>query len=518
MKEVRYLLSLFSWPAILIAGLVLVDRFNPQSLEYHQQSEYHQQREYNQQSGSVSSSSEHPSESISSSNVFFAVGGNGSLTDSVTPSIYSPDLNYGMDTSISPCDDFYEYVNGGWRKEVKFPEGTPYNRMFWNNFFDSPIRTYSKLKEIMGEVHKTYETSSDPIVRLVGTFYNSCLVSDSLETSIALRLRNRKKDVKDSTREDMCISRTRKYLGGAVGEMFAHKLDEVKSMEKMRMMLASIKAEVVNLVSAHTLMTEEDRKNTIARLEKLYLRVGIPDKLTDYSGLNLSADNYFENKNIIANFNTVRSANRIGTDMRELWKMGSFTANAFYSPSEHAIEVPPAMFIPPFFEPERDEALSYAASGVIIGHEIFHSLAAQLATSENPLMVAEIDSFKAMNSRLGTVDGWSTDGNRTYNEDIADLGGVKASYGAWKKKMEKDTKMKAMKIDGFTPDQRFFIAYGRLWRGKWAVESAPNGNVHAAFFARINGMVRQMPEFAEAFGCKEGDKMVLPKSQLSKLW
>lgn len=439
------------------------------------------------------------------------------VVDSVAPSIYSPDLNYGMDTTVSPCDDFYEYVNGGWRKQVKFPSNLPGNRMFWNNFLDSPLRTYSKLKEMMIDVQKSYETSSDPIIKLVGTFYQSCLVSDSLETSYASRLR-RQKDVKDSTREDMCISRTRKYLGGAVGEMFAHKLDEVKSMEKMRSMLTSIKSEVVSLVANHKLMTEADRNNTVMRLKKLYLRVGIPDKLTDYSGLALSSTNYFANKDSIANFNTVRSANQIGGDMRELWKMGSFTANAFYSPSEHAIEVPPAMFIPPFLEPERDDALSYAVSGVIIGHEIFHSLAAQLATSENPIMLAEIDSFKAMNSRLGTVDGWKTDGNRTYNEDIADLGGVKASYGAWKKNLLKDKSRMDARIDGFTPDQRFFIAYGRLWRGKWSAEAAPNGNVHAASFARINGIVKQMPEFASAFGCKEGDNMVLPKSQLSRLW
>ncbi len=491
MKRVRSILMFLCWPAALLVGIFLGRLYFP--IENY--------------SFKTSSQAEN----------WFIAPSDSNLVDSVTPSIYSPDLNYGMDTTVSPCDDFYEYVNGGWRKQVKFPSSMPANRIFWNNFFDSPLRTYAKLKEMMADVQKSYETSPDPMVKLVGTFYQSCLTADSLETSFASRLRKRN-DVKDSTREDMCISRTRKYLGGAVGEMFAHKLDEVKSMEKMRVMLASIKAEIVNLVANHKLMTEADRNNTVVRLKKLYLRVGIPDQLTDYSGLNISADDYFGNKDSIANFKTVRSANQIGSDMRELWKMGSFTANAFYSPSEHAIEVPPAMFIPPFFDPELDEALSYAVSGVIIGHEIFHSLASQLATSENPVMLAEIDSFKAMNSRLGTVDGWSTDGNRTYNEDIADLGGVKASYAAWEKNLLRDKKMVNTQIDGFTPSQRFFIAYGRLWRGKWSSDAALNGNVHAAFFARINGIVKQMPQFAAAFGCREGDKMVLPESKLSKLW
>ncbi len=439
--------------------------------------------------------------------------------DTVIPSIYSEDLRYGMDTTVLPCKDFYEYVNGSWRKEVKFPPSTPANRTFWNNFYDSPGRTYARLTEMMEEARKSYVTSSDPIVRLVGTFYQSCLVADSLEISLAsMSTRKRKgaKPVKDSTREELCISRSRKYLGGAVGEMFAHNLEKSKSFDRMRHMLASIKAEVRTLIANHQLMSEADKQVAVNSLDKLYLRVGISDKATDYAGLELTPTDYFKNKETIANFNTVRSVNLIGSDMRELWKMSSFTANAFYSAAEHAIEVPPAMFIPPFFEPERDDALSYAASGVIIGHEIFHSLAAQLVTSENSEMLAQIDSFKALNSRLGTVDGWNTDGNRTYNEDIADLGGMKAAYGAWKKN-SKDRKENT-RIDGFTPDQRFFIAYGRLWRGKWNPAVAPNGDVHAAFFARINGIVKQMPEFAAAFGCKEGDKMVLQKSQLSKLW
>lgn len=446
-----------------------------------------------------------------------------SSADTVVPSIYSSDLRYGMDTTISPCDDFYEYVNGTWRKEAKFPPKIPESKIFWNNFSDSPRRTHERLKTMIEEAGRSYATSSDPIIRLVGTFYHSCLVSDSLEISFASMSRGRKtaktgKSLKDSTREEMCISRTGKYLDSPVGEMFAHKLDENRGFDRMRHMLASIKSEVGVLIDKHSLMSESDKHVAMNSLEKLYFRVGIPDKRSDYTGLKLSPTNYFDNKDAIANFNTVRSVNLIGGDVRELWKMSSFTANAFYSAAEHAIEVPPAMFIPPFFDPERDDALSYAASGLIIGHEIFHSLAAQLTSSDNPKMREEIDSFKAINSRLGTVDGWNTDGKRTYNEDVADLGGIKAAYRAWKKNFSKDKNQQDTLIEGLTPDQRFFVAYGRLWRGKWSQATAVNGGVHAALFARINGMVRQMPEFAKAFGCKEGDPMTLPKSMRSNLW
>jgi putative endopeptidase len=227
---------------------------------------------------------------------------------------------------------------------------------------------------------------------------------------------------------------------------------------------------------------------------------------------------YEANKTTIGNFNNVSFVAAIGSDDRERWKMSLFTANAFYNPREHAVEVPPAMFLPPFFDVTADDALNFASVGNIIGHEIFHSLATQMGQSRNPRVQVEIDSFKAISSRLGTVDGWETSGARTYNEDIADLGGIRVAYRAWKSTVAMDPKAGNRTIDGFTPDQRFFLAFARVWRAKWTSVTAANGDVHAAYFARINGMMRQMPQFAAAFGCKEGDRMVLSSGMRSNLW
>lgn len=440
-----------------------------------------------------------------------------SAVDTVSPSIYSPNLRYGVDTSVNPCEDFYEYANGQWRKDVVFPAKYKPAQKSWNNFSALPKRTDQLVRDLIINAHKAYSTSSSTSIRAIGTFYESCMVADSLELSIIRR--KPRPGEKDSTRAEKCVSRTRKYLPGAVGQAFVESLQQAGSVERMQLLLDMVRVQVRVSVEHHRLKTKEDIRLTLNQLDKLYLRVGIPEKTVDYSAVNLSKSDYNQNKVEIANFNSLGSVNLIGSDSRERWKMNFFTANAFYNSAEHAIEVPPGMFTPPFFEAGADDAVNFAAVGVIIGHEIFHSLAANLLLSENPKMKEEIDSFKAMNSRLGEVDGWTTDGKRTYNEDVADLGGVIAAYRAWKELYNSDKKnTKETSIDGYTPDQRFFLAYGRVWRAKWVPQTAAINDVHAAYFARINGIVRHVPEFAAAFGCKERDPMALPANRRSKLW
>ncbi len=190
-------------------------------------------------------------------------------------------------------------------------------------------------------------------------------------------------------------------------------------------------------------------------------------------------------------------------------------ANASYIPSQHAIEVPPVWFFPPFFYEDGEDALNFAAVGWVIGHEIYHSIAMSIDMTDK-IMVENIDSFRKITSSLGTLDGWGTDGRMKFNEDIADMGGGRATYAAWKatvhqkkSSLEKDSK-------GYTVDQRFFIAMGRLWRAKWEGKAILRS--HAAPFARVNATVMQIPEFARAFGCKGGDRMYLDSNQISQIW
>ncbi len=172
--------------------------------------------------------------------------------------------------------------------------------------------------------------------------------------------------------------------------------------------------------------------------------------------------------------------------------------------------------MPPFFDANAEDALNFGGIGLIIGHEIFHSIATQLQSIANPEMHDNIKKFKQLNSELGTVDGWNTNGTRTFNEDIADYGGVLISYAAWKATLKQRGKPAAPTVDGFTPDQRFFIGLDRVWRSKW--QGGLNWDVHAAPFARVNAMALSAPEFAKAFGCKVGDPMVRPTEKKVVIW
>ncbi len=441
----------------------------------------------------------------------------GNVNDTIAPPIEGPTIAYGLDTTVSPCDDFYEYANGGWRKAVVFPKSWKPHQQLWTHFHESGRKTQARMERVIDSAYRVRNSTNNSALKVIGIFYESCLTADSLE--VVLNKRPQKDSTKkDSTRAAQCVQRVLRYLGAASGQIFAEDVVSNSSVQRMKALLASIKAAAHEQLERNTLLSADEIAELQKRLDRLYLRVGIPETKIDYTRLTLSPNAYNANKDAIANFNTISFVSEIGGDAREKWKMSLLTANAFYNQSEHAVEVPPAMFLPPFFDASADDALNFASAGYVIGHEMFHGLATQLGQSANPAVKVEIDSFQARNSELGTVEGWMTSGARTYDEDIADLGGIHVAYNAWKKSIAEDRKAQTRMIDGFTPEQRFFLSFGRVWRAKWTGLTAANNGVHAASFARINGMVMQMPEFATAFGCKSDDRMVLPAEKRSKLW
>lgn len=452
------------------------------------------------------------------------------VSDTVIPTMLGESLAYGMDTATSPCEDFYQFVNGGWRSKaiVPFKPNRPYQMV---SFFDDAYRRMRKRMDIiLDSARLVRATTDDHTLRVLGEFYESCLVADSLERSPFARQRSslwpigsnhERSNVdsvnKDSTRTEQCSQRTLQRLGGAAGQAFIQDLQNSGAVSRMDKMLIAIKQSVLERIKDHPLLSEDEKIYALERLDRLILRVGIPEQLVDYSGLILSDSDYEYNKKEIAGFSNLQWVSSIGSNMREKWKASLLTPNAFYMPGDHAIEIPAVMFSPPFFYADGNDALNYAGVGFVIGHEIYHSLAQILPQVKDPEMKAQMDSFKAFNTGLGERDGWKANGNRTFNEDIADLGGIRAAYTAWKSVVSQDKSSKDSALEGFSPDQIFFINVGLIWRSKWT-GTPPNKDVHAPHFARVNGVVMQMPEFAEAFSCQPDDSMVLPPHRLSKIW
>lgn len=426
-------------------------------------------------------------------------------------------IAYGLDTTVSACEDHYQFVNGGWRDQIVIPESKEAGRQSINFFQYSFKKMLGRLEEMLDSSRVIASTTDDATVRVMGTFYESCMSADSLERSYIQQKYPRSASGRDSTRKEQCLNRTLEHLGGAAGQAFAEDLKRSGAITRMQTLLEALRESVQDRLKNNQIMSDAEKEYALERLGRLILRVGIPDQMVDYSVLQLSPTDYNQNKNLIGSFSNSRWAGSLGENVREKWKASLLMPNAFYMPYDHAIEIPTLMFSPPFFFEDGEDLLNFAGVGYVIGHEIFHSIAPQLSLVQDSAMAREIEAFKKFNSSLGTLDGWKVDGNRTFNEDVADLGGSRIAYHAWRETVAKDKTYKDQVIEGFTPDQRFFIAMGRIWRSKWTKKGIVYGS-HAPGFARVNGIARQNPEFQKAFKCKKGDKMYIPQEKMSKIW
>ncbi len=437
-------------------------------------------------------------------------------SDTIIPSIYGPELLYGVDTSSSPCEDFYRFSNGEWRDKAVFPvrKGSPKSMV---NYLSHVKRVFTNqvvsLVDSAGKVHSQTERQT---LRVLGELYESCMVDEKLDKVLTGKSDKTASTAKKSTRKQWCVQRVLDNLSEAAGQYYAEDMQKTNAITKMEEVLFALKSEVLAMLSQNTLMNDDEKQYAMEKINKLVLRVGIPEKLVDYSQLKLSTTDYHANKQKIANFFINLSTQAIGEDTRQKWKMSLLNANAGYMASENAIEVPTLMFTPPFFYPDGEDAKNFAGVGYVIGHEIFHGVASGIYTIENPKMQEEIEAFKDFSTSMGSLDGWTANGQRTFTEDIADLGGGRAAYRAWKSVVGKKG-VKHQLIDGYNDEQRFFIALGKIWRSKW-VGGVPNSGVHGPPFARTNLTVIQIPEFSQVFGCKEGDKMYVSPDKLSIIW
>lgn len=440
-------------------------------------------------------------------------------TDSTWPDMLGQSLKHGVDSTISPCDDFYQYANGSWRDETTFDPKDHKPRKI-SFFGDVAKRSKVRLNAIIDSAHSVSTTTSDPNLRVIGEFYESCLSADSLN------LRSRVIDPakahiekKDSVpRKDRCYEMTKRTLGEALGQVYLKDVLHDQSLPKIDRLLKEIRVAASQRLNANPWMTDDDKTMARERLERLLLRVGVPPQKVDYSDLRLGA-NYQQNIRDIQDFYRDKSFRMIGLDNRDKWRLSLINPNAYYMGGQHAIEVPPVMFTVPFFDYTYDDALNYGAIGHIIGHEIFHSVEFGIHILDGEGREDQANRLKSLHTSMGTLDGWSAYGNRTFREDAADLGGVNTAYAAWKADIKSSGTKPVPLLDGFTPDQRFFLGVARVWRSKWQhIPGAGAGDPHGPPFARVNGTLMNMPEFAEAFGCKPGDRMVLPPEKRSRIW
>lgn len=322
-------------------------------------------------------------------------------------------------------------------------------------------------------------------------------------------------------------------LGEALGELFVKKYFPESSKKRVSEMVDNLIAAYRVRIDSRDWMSPETKTQAYAKLDKVIKKFGYPDKFKDYSALDIKRDSYVQNFLRANTFEFNEVLNKLGKPIdKTKWEMTPPTVNAYYNPAINEIVFPAGIMQPVFFNPDADDAVNYGSMGAIIGHELTHGFDDQGAgfdadgNLKNWWTKEDLANFKTKTNVLVkqfneyvAIDDMHVKGELTLGENIADLGGLTIAYYALKKSME--GKPVPAKIDGYTAEQRFFIAWTQGWRINMRPEFLKNmvqTNPHSPGVFRGNGPLSNMQEFYDAFNIKEGDKMYRPKSERAEIW
>ena len=329
-------------------------------------------------------------------------------------------------------------------------------------------------------------------------------------------------------------------MGMGLGELYVAKYFPPQSKARAEQLVTNIRDALRNRIENLDWMSPETKAKAVEKWKLFLPKIGYPDpgEWRDWSGLTIVPDNYFANATAAAKYNYHYDIGKIGkkTDRKE-WGMTPQTVNAYYDPTTNTINFPAAILQPPFFFANGDDALNYGGIGAVIGHESSHGFDDQgsqfdgKGNRENWWTKQDTAQFKARTGKLvQQFDSYSpipgkpdlhVNGQLTLGENIADLGGLNIAYDALQTALKNNPKEANAKIDGMTEDQRFFLNWARVWRGDSREKTAElmlNVDPHSPAQIRAIAAPSDMPQFAQAFQCKAGDKMVRSGDKQVKIW
>lgn len=322
-------------------------------------------------------------------------------------------------------------------------------------------------------------------------------------------------------------------LGEAVGKMYVAKYFPETSKQKMLQLVDNLKVSLSEHIANLDWMGDSTKTKAQEKLNSFIVKIGYPDKWKDYSGLTIDkSKSYYDNLVAASEWYVKDNMSKLGkeTDKSE-WGMTPQTVNAYYNPTTNEICFPAAILQPPFFNPDADDAVNFGAIGVVIGHEMCHgfddqgSLFDKDGNMVNWWTAEDRAKFEEKGKKLvaqfdavEVVPGVHANGQLCLGENIGDNGGLNVAYTA----MMNSYKGKKMEpIDGFTPQQRFYMSYATIWAQNITdkeKERLTNIDPHSLAEFRVNVALRNFGTFFEAFGIKEGDKMYLPESERVNIW
>jgi putative endopeptidase len=330
-----------------------------------------------------------------------------------------------------------------------------------------------------------------------------------------------------------CVSATDGALGEALGQVYVARAFTPEAKQRMQTMVNNLIAAFRQRLTTADWMSDDTRKAALAKLAAFQQKIGYPEKWIDYSSLDVKRDSYVQNALRAASFAVRRDLNKINKPVDKAeWGMTPPTVNAYNNWLQNEIVFPAGILQPPFFNAEADDAINYGGIGAVIGHEITHGFDDQGAKFDlegnlkDWWTPADLKNFEARSecvvnqfSAFQVEPGLNMTGKLVAGESIADLGGLTVAYEAFQKSMQ--GKPRPADIDGFTPEQRFFLGWAQVWAEKNTPEVARlqvQSDPHPLGRFRVNGPLSNMPQFAAAFQCKAGDPMVRPEKERCQVW
>ena len=334
-------------------------------------------------------------------------------------------------------------------------------------------------------------------------------------------------------RQKRCTRLTDGGLRDALGQAYVAEYFTPAAKARALEMVHNLESVFRDRLANLPWMSETTRAQALIKLQAFAEKIGYPDKWRDYSTLKIASGPFLNNVIAVNEYENTRDLNMIGKPLdRTQWGMTPPTVNAYYNPQMNEIVFPAGILQPPFFSPTADDAVNYGGMGSVIGHEMGHGFDDQGAQYDpqgnlkNWWSAEDLEKFKARTTMISNqydaytvLDSVHVNGKLTLGENAADIGGLAVAYAALEKALA--GKPRPAPIDGFTPEQRFFLAWAQIWRQNVTPEAQRlriNTDPHSPGRWRTNGPVSNMVEFAEAFGCKPGDPMVRPEAQRATLW
>lgn len=324
------------------------------------------------------------------------------------------------------------------------------------------------------------------------------------------------------------------HMGEALGQMYVERYFPPQAKARMQQLVENLRVSLGQRIEAQAWMSAETKQNAIDKLNAFTVKIGYPDEWRDYSALTINPElSLYEN--VMACSEAAQRyelSKTLGKPVdKKRWYMTPQTVNAYYNPTTNEICFPAGILQYPFFDMEADDAFNYGGIGTVIGHEMTHGFDDQgshfdkkgnmndwWTADDRKNFDARGKGYADFFSSLDALPGLKANGSLTLGENLADHGGLMVSFNAYKNATKG---MKQTKKDGFTPDQRFFLAYAGLWAQNITdaeIRTRTLNDPHSLGKWRVNGALMHIDAFYDAFGIKAGQPMFLPKSKRVQLW